>query len=76
MKSIFKNAGLSNSSGQVVIEYVLLLVVAVSIAAILTKQLASRDPENPGVLVSKWHRLLNVIAEDLPDNDIQQNNKN
>ena len=35
-----------SSAGQATVEYVLLLTVAVGIAAIITKSLVSRDPEN------------------------------
>ena len=48
-------------------EYVLLLVVAVTIAALLVSQLVSRNADNPGVLTSKWHEIMTVIGSDLPD---------
>jgi hypothetical protein len=56
-----------NNKGQVVVEYVLLLVIAVSISALLVSELASRNSEDPGVIVSKWHSILSVIGNDLPD---------
>ncbi|HEY8272362.1 MAG TPA: hypothetical protein VIG33_15835 [Pseudobdellovibrionaceae bacterium] len=55
------------NNGQVVVEYVLLLVIAVAIAALITKELVQRDPENPGILVEKWDSILKTIGEDLPD---------
>lgn len=56
-----------NSRGQIVVEYVLLLVIAVGIAAFLTKSLVSRDLDNGGVLTMKWHAIINTIGSDLPD---------
>ena len=56
-----------NRKGQIVVEYVLLLVIAVGLAALLVKQLVSRDPESPGILVAKWCYILKVVGEDLPD---------
>ena len=56
-----------NKRGQIVVEYVLLLVVAVSISAVLVSRLVSRNPDDPGILVSKWHAILKVIGDDVPD---------
>lgn len=56
-----------NQKGQIVVEYVLLLLVAVSVSAILVSNLVSRNPDDPGILVAKWHAILNTIGEDLPD---------
>lgn len=56
-----------NNRGQIVVEYVLLLVIAVSLSALLVKQLASRSSDNPGILVSKWQSILDTIAKDVPD---------
>lgn len=56
-----------DQKGQIVIEYLLLMVVAVALAALLIKQVASRDPENPGLLVKKWNSILTVIGEDVVD---------
>ena len=53
--------------GQVVVEYVLLLVIAVAVAALITKELVSRDAENPGILVNKWNAILKTVGDDLPD---------
>lgn len=49
------------------VEYVLLLVIAVGIAALLTSRLVSRNSENPGILVAKWHSILKVVGDDVPD---------
>lgn len=56
-----------NKKGQIVVEYVLLLVIAVSLAALLISQLVSRNPDSPGLLINKWQSILKVIADDIPD---------
>ncbi|MEK6774624.1 MAG: hypothetical protein AABY64_11820 [Bdellovibrionota bacterium] len=62
-----KNFFRKNSSGQVIIEYVLLLVISVSIAALVIRQLGSRDPNEPGLIIVKWQQVLQAVAKDLPD---------
>lgn len=62
-----KSFSLRKNSGQVVVEYVLLLVIAVAVAALITKELVKRDPENPGILVEKWDAILKTIGEDVPN---------
>lgn len=57
----------SNPRGQIVIEYVLLLVVGVSIAMLITSQMVSRSEESPGFLIRKWYAMIKVIGEDTPD---------
>lgn len=54
-------------SGQIVIEYILLLVVAVTISAILVRGLANRSESSPGLVVDKWRKIQAEIGEDLPD---------
>jgi hypothetical protein len=53
----------------VVVEYVLLLSIAVALALIVVTGLVKRDdqdPENSGALIRQWQRLQNQIAEDIP----------
>jgi hypothetical protein len=57
----------SKQLGQVFIEYILLLLVAFSLAALITRQIVSLDLDNPGFLVTKWRAILNQIAEDDPN---------
>jgi hypothetical protein len=57
-----------NQKGQIVVEYVLLMVIAVGVAALLISQLVDRDPDAPGVLVAKWHQVLQTVGNDIPDN--------
>ena len=59
---------LKNSKGQVVVEYVLLLVIAVGVAFIITTTLVSRNPESPGFLMTKWRAIIETIAADNTDN--------
>ncbi len=56
-----------NQKGQVVLEYVLLLVIGVAIAALITRLMVSRNPETPGFLIVKWTEIIQTIGEDYPD---------
>ena len=51
-------------SGQIVVEYVLLLVISVTIAFIITTSMVSRDPNNPGFLINKWVQIITMIGAD------------
>lgn len=55
-----------SDSGQLVIEYALLLVVAVMLAVIITRQMVSRG-ENPGFVIATWQAIITTIGADLPD---------
>lgn len=57
----------TDSHGQIVVEYVLLLLFSVVFAVTIMNGVASRDPESPGFLVEKWRNLIDFIAEDIPD---------
>lgn len=58
-------------SGQIVVEYLLLLVVAVGLATLITKTMINRDESNPGIVLSAWRDLLTAIGSDKAD-DIQR----
>lgn len=58
---------INKNSGQVVIEYILLLVVVVSLGAIIIRDLVSRNPDEPGILVAKWQSIIKTIADDKPE---------
>lgn len=50
------------------VEYVLLLSIAVSIALIIVSLLIKRDPdepENSGALIRKWQQMQDAIAKDV-----------
>ena len=55
------------SKGQIVVEYILLLMISVSIALVLTSMVVSRNPSDPGFLIKEWERLIKWIGEDYPD---------
>lgn len=57
----------SKTSGQVIVEYLLLLVIAVGLALFLTKSLVSRDPNDAGIVVKKWHDIEKALGDDQPD---------
>jgi hypothetical protein len=54
------------NKGQATVEYVLLLTVAVAIAALITKALVKRDPNEPGVLIERWQEVQKSIGKDTP----------
>lgn len=57
-----------NQRGQVIVEYLLIMVLMVAIAATLTKTLVGRgDDDAQGMIVKSWSRLIKVIGNDLPD---------
>lgn len=57
-----------NRRGQVIVEYLLIMVLVVAIAAMLTKKLVGRgDDDNQGVIVRSWSRMIKAIGNDLPD---------
>lgn len=58
---------LNNQSGQVIVEYVLLLVIGVAMAALITRVMVSRNPDTPGFLIVKWTEIIRTIGEDYPD---------
>jgi hypothetical protein len=45
----------------------LLLVVAVAIAAVITKSMVNRNPEEPGFVIGAWNRIIQAIGSDLAD---------
>jgi hypothetical protein len=59
---------LSNRRGQILVEYILLMVISVSCAALLTKALVGRgDDGQRGIVIKQWDKILKVIGNDLPD---------
>ncbi len=52
--------------GQVIVEYVLLLVVAVAMATIIVTQVVQRNPDSPGFLIKKWGEIQKTIGDDDP----------
>lgn len=58
---------LRNRRGQIVVEYVLLLVVGVGLAILITSTMVSRNPDSPGFLVKKWYDIIQTIGKDTAD---------
>lgn len=56
-----------SQSGQIVVEYMLLLVIAVAIAALLIRGLANRTEGSEGLVVERWKAIQKEIGSDLPD---------
>lgn len=61
------NANRPGERGQVVVEYVLLLIVSVTIAFAITRLMVGRDPGNPGFVISTWQAIVAEIGSDHPD---------
>ncbi|PIU00142.1 MAG: hypothetical protein COT74_06130 [Bdellovibrionales bacterium CG10_big_fil_rev_8_21_14_0_10_45_34] len=55
------------AKGQAIVEYVLILVVVVAIAAILVRGLVRRDENEPGIIIKVWNQTLETIGADLSD---------
>lgn len=61
---------MKSQSGQVVVEYVLLLTIAVALAMIIVSQLIKKDPSDPsnsGALINKWNQMQEAIGKDVPN---------
>lgn len=58
---------LLNNHGQIVLEYILLMLVAVASALLITNRLVGRNPDNPGVVIQKWSQLTQIIGADQGD---------
>lgn len=54
-------------SGQVVLEYILLLVISIGIATLLSQQLVSRNVDSPGIITGGWSTMNQAIGQDLID---------
>ena len=57
----------SNQSGQILVEYILLMVVVVSVALLITSVMVSRHSERPGFLIAKWYEIIKMIGDDPAD---------
>ena len=55
------------AGGQMVVEYVLLLVVSIAMAALMVRLMVSRSPDNPGLIIHKWQQLIEFVATDDPE---------
>jgi uncharacterized protein (UPF0333 family) len=50
--------------GQAILEYVLLLVIIVTLSAFILAKMVSRDEEEPGFLIRHWHEVATQIGQD------------
>lgn len=57
----------NSQSGQILVEYVLILVILVAISTTIVSRMIGRDPESPGFVIASWNAIANVIAQDNPD---------
>lgn len=62
-----RKISVSGQGGQIVLEYVLLLVIGVGVAALITSTMVSRNPESPGFLIKKWFDIIKTIGDDTAD---------
>lgn len=57
----------SAQRGQAVLEYVLLMMVAVALAAIVINLMVSQNKESPGFIIERWQKIINAIGSDIPE---------
>ncbi len=71
MQNLSFRHSIRTQAGQILIEYVLLLMIGVTIGNILVKQLTgfSDDPGSRGIIINRWIKIWDSISKDLPDND-------
>ncbi len=53
-----------SESGQIIVEYILLLVVGVAIAVGLTTVMVSRNEDSPGFVIQAWRGIIVAISSD------------
>jgi uncharacterized protein (UPF0333 family) len=58
-----------SNRGQIVVEYILLLSIAVTLAMIIITTLVKRgdpdDPQSSGALIQKWREVQDSVAKDV-----------
>jgi uncharacterized protein (UPF0333 family) len=55
-------------SGQIVVEYLLLLIVAVTIVSLVVRGLVQRkEGTDGGVIIQVWNEMVTAIGKDEPD---------
>ena len=60
-------------AGQIVVEYVLMLLVAISIAALMINLIVSRSADDPGFLIKSWNGIIETISKDPTDEVLPAN---
>ena len=61
------NKRLSGQAGQLIVEYVLLLAMAAIAGGIIVSKLGSRDPAEPGAIITGWSKVIQSIGNDKVD---------
>lgn len=56
-----------SQAGQIVVEYVLMLLVAISIAVLIINLIVSRSEDDPGFLIKAWDGIIRTISDDKTD---------
>ena len=67
---IFKSEKIfKNQKGQILVEYLLLMVIAVACATILVRELIYRGPNatKTGIIINQWDKIIKIIGNDIPD---------
>ena len=54
-------------SGQVLVEYMLLLFISITFATFLTSELISRNSSKQGIIIQAWSKILRSLGNDIPD---------
>lgn len=54
-------------TGQIVVEYVLLMIVAVTISALVMRSCVSRQEDQAGVIIQLWDTMVRTIGVDTAD---------
>lgn len=67
MKSVYKESLLKSKKGQILVEYLLLMVIVIGCATLLTKSLVNRSDTNPGMIIKAWDGIIKSLSNDLPD---------
>lgn len=64
-----KRGSLKSDRGQILIEYILLLLIGITIANLLVKGLTrfSDEPDDRGIIIKRWINIWDSIGKDLPD---------
>ena len=57
----------SGQAGQAVVEYILMVIIACGIAALVVRLMVSQSADSPGFVISKWNDLVTAISSDATD---------
>ncbi|MEC9284039.1 MAG: hypothetical protein VX642_15095 [Bdellovibrionota bacterium] len=63
-RNTFLKKSLLNQRGQLAVEYVLMVVAAVTVATLIVSALVSRSTDEPGLVIQAWQNIVNAISND------------